>query len=226
MTEKVLIVGDIHGDWGKLNQLLSKKQPDIVMQCGDFGWWPKMEVNRPVLYGQQKGWKLHGVKPQSSQVYFCDGNHEEHPELIQDGFIHEMYDGVRHASRGSTLTLPDGRVALFMGGADSVDKNLRTPGHDWFYEENITQGQLLRAVGKPKVDIVISHTCPDEFEVVGSEGKYKDSNRLALSNLLYNYNPDQWFFGHWHKSQHGIYNETNWECLDYPGHGGKWWRWL
>ena len=37
---KVLVVGDIHGDWGKLNSLLTVKRPDIVLQCGDFGWWP------------------------------------------------------------------------------------------------------------------------------------------------------------------------------------------
>ena len=41
---KTLIVGDIHGDWGKLNALMQKKQPDIVLQCGDFGWWPQWQV--------------------------------------------------------------------------------------------------------------------------------------------------------------------------------------
>lgn len=37
--EKILIVGDIHGDWGKMNALMQQKQPDIAIQCGDFGHW-------------------------------------------------------------------------------------------------------------------------------------------------------------------------------------------
>ena len=96
---KTLIVGDIHGDWGKLNSLLAKKKPNIVLQCGDFGWWPKMEVTKPVLYGRQKIWILHGVKPCGAEIYWCDGNHEEHPLLCQDGLIHKMYEGINHASR-------------------------------------------------------------------------------------------------------------------------------
>ena len=223
---KTLIVGDIHGDWGKLNALIAKKQPDIVLQCGDFGWWPTMEVKKPVLYGQQKRWLLEGVKPGDAKVYFCDGNHEEFPYLKQDGQIHEMYPGVYHASRGSTLTLPDGRVVLFAGGASSIDNNQRTAGHDWFPEENISCDEFDRMTDHDKVDIVISHTCPESFKVYGSEGKYKDINRKALEWVLEKYKPGLWFFGHWHKYDRGKQDCTYWRCLDYPKHGGRWWCWL
>lgn len=223
---KTLIVGDIHGDWGKLNALITKKQPDMVLQCGDFGWWPKMEVVKPVLYGRQKLWSLNGVKPGNSKIYWCDGNHEEHPLLMQDGEIHEMYSNIYHASRGSTLTLPDGRNIMFIGGADSIDKSMRTPGHDWFPEENINNEQYDRLMSCDKIDIVISHTAPDSFDVVGSEGKIKDLNRVALDAVLEKYKPSLWYFGHWHKHQTGKHNDTYWTCLDYPGHGSRWWMWL
>lgn len=223
---KILIVGDLHGDWGKLNALLTKKQPDIVLQCGDFGWWPKMEVSKQVLYGQQKIWKLKGIKPGNAKIYFCDGNHEEHPLLTQDALIHEMYDNVYHASRGSVLKLPNGLNVLFIGGADSIDKNQRTIGHDWFGEENISYDQFEMAMAiEERIDIVISHTCPGLFEVIGSEGKVYDSNRIALNQILNKYKPTLWYFGHWHKSMEGKYNDTYWRCLDYPGHGGMWWTW-
>ena len=74
--QKILVVGDTHGEWGRLNQLINTKCPDLILQCGDFGWWPKMEVTRPVLYGQQKVWHLNGIKPKKTRVYWCDGNHE------------------------------------------------------------------------------------------------------------------------------------------------------
>lgn len=223
---KTLIVGDLHGDWGKLNALITKKNPDIVLQCGDFGWWPKMEVTTPVLYGRQKIWLLKGIKPGNAQVFWCDGNHEEHQLLKQDGLVREMYEGVSYCPRGSVITLPDGRVVLFAGGAESVDKNLRTPGHDWFPEENITNVDLDMMLSHDKIDIVISHTCPASFNVAGSEGKRVDSNRLALECVLGKYDPELWFFGHWHTHSTGEYGQTKWMSLDYPGHGGRWWSWL
>ena len=130
-------------------------------------------------------------------------------------------------SRGSSLILPDGRRVLFAGGADSMDKNQRIIGHDWFAEENISERQFRRMSTHAFIDIIISHTCPDSFEVHGSEGKYNDSNRVALDSLLGIYRPSLWYFGHWHKYQSGMSDNTCWTCLDYPKHnGGRWWQWL
>lgn len=220
----ILVVGDIHADWGKLNALINDKSPDIVLQCGDFGYWPSMEVTKSTPYGKQNSWILNGVKPQKSIVYWCDGNHEEHPHLVQDALIHEMYQGVNFCSRGSVLRLPDGRNVLFIGGADSIDKDYRILGKDWFPEENISYPQFEMTMAiEDKIDIVISHTCPGAFNVHGSDGKYHDSNRIALDAILHKYKPDLWFFGHWHKYQQGIYNNTRWTCLDYLGHNSRAW---
>lgn len=227
LSKNILVVGDLHGDWGSLNTLINDKKPNILMQVGDFGWWPAMEVTKPVIYGHQKEWLLQGIKPQNSRIYWCDGNHEQHPHLSQDRHLTEMYDRVTFCSRGSTIVLPDERVVMFMGGADSIDKKQRTAGHDWFPDENISQWQLQRAMEyEGRVDIIISHTCPLEFNIEGNEGKRNDSNRVALSRLLEKYKPELWYFGHWHKNKKGKHNGTYWECLDYPKHGGKWWDWL
>lgn len=227
---KTLIVGDIHGDWGKLNSLLTVKRPDIVLQCGDFGWWPQMEVKIPVLYGNQKKWTLRGVKLSGALLYFCDGNHENHPDLKQDGYIHEMYDGVNFCSRGSVLPLPDGRNVLFAGGASSVDKNMRTPGHDWFPEETIKAVDLDRIIaGQHRIDIVVSHTCPTAFLKhlhKGNLAKVNDPSCKALDVVLDKLKPKQWFFGHWHLQKEGYDNGCHWQCLDYPRHSGMWWTWL
>ena len=222
---EIIVVGDLHGDWGSINKLINDKQPDIILQCGDFGWWPKMEVTKPVLYGKQVSWLLKGIKRKETKVYFCDGNHEEHTALCQDGLIHEMYDGVYHGSRGSILSLPDGRNVMFIGGADSIDKNARTIGHDWFYEENISLSQFDMAMAfDGEIDIVISHTCPASFDIHKSFGKNEDPNRIALQYILEKYKPSQWFFGHWHINKEGKVGDTYWTCLDYPKHGNRWWK--
>ena len=227
---KTLIVGDLHGEWGRLNQLISKKKPDIILQCGDFGWWPSLDIRYPILYGRRQTWCSKGIKPQGSRVYWCDGNHEEHTALSQTGSIKELYAGIHHASRGSTLVLPTGQTVLFAGGATSIDKDRRTPGRDWFPEENITNEELDRMLSHDRIDIVISHTCPDSFDLsdyiaedYSSYNKRLDANRVALDVVLEQYSPEFWFFGHWHKFMTGQYRDTKWVGLDYPGHGGRWW---
>lgn len=224
---RVIVCGDLHGDWGSINNLINQKNPSIILQCGDFGWWPIMEVKKPVIYGTQREWLLKGIKVKDTMIYWCDGNHEDHSVLVQDSSIHRMYENVNFCSRGSILKLLDGRVVMFVGGADSIDKAWRTIGHDWFPEENITQEQMWQLLNYcGRVDIVISHTCPLEFDIEGNEGKRNDANRQALSVVLSKYKPSQWFFGHWHKNKKGKYGDTYWECLDYPKHGNKWWTWL
>lgn len=225
---KVYAVGDVHGDWSRLNTLINKLGPAIFLVCGDFGYWPFLETIRPVLYGQrQKPWKLKGVKcGEGSHVFWCDGNHEDHwylrdnPRLINYGNVH-------YQRRGSIIMLPDGRTVMFMGGADSIDKDFRILGRDWFPEELISQRDLDFALSYPgKIDIIVSHTCPEVFRVLnnkGSDGKQKDPCRFALNQILEKFRPTQWFFGHWHKYQKGVHEGCFWECLDYLGHKGKCW---
>ena len=42
---KVIVIGDVHGEFNKLNAFLNKpKNIDIILQCGDFGYWPKSGI--------------------------------------------------------------------------------------------------------------------------------------------------------------------------------------
>jgi len=215
--DKVLVVGDLHGDWTALNRLIVRRRPDLVLQCGDFGWWPNPDNPAKAL---------EHIKPVNCQgIYWCDGNHERHPSLLQDGQIHPLGNRVYFCSRGSTLTLPDGRIVLFAGGASSRDQFIRTPGHDWFPEENISQADLDRMLQHDRVDIVVSHTCPAGFDIRMKGGRDSDANRTALQIVLEQYEPELWFFGHWHRWDHGQAGRTRWYGLDYPRPFTDWWMW-
>ena len=65
-----------------------------------------------------------------TKVLFCDGNHDNHWELRALKNL-AVSDNVFYQPRGSTITLPDGRNFLFMGGANSIDKYRRTVGVSW-----------------------------------------------------------------------------------------------
>jgi hypothetical protein len=161
------------------------------------------------------------------KIYWCPGNHEDWWDLIYErqyikGPV-EMQPSVYYMKRGETLMLPDGRRVLFMGGADSIDKSMRTMGHDWFPQEIITQADIYNLPDPDEVpiDIVISHTCPEEFHdamlqrenSVRVRTKFDDPSMLALSYILHTYQPSWWFFGHFHFYKEGTYNNTRWFCL-------------
>jgi len=216
---KTLITGDIHGDFGYLNTLINKKQPDLIMCCGDFGYWPNMK------------WKnmkyLYDIKLQGSKILWCDGNHEDH-WAIRDRTTDELEPGIIYMPRGSTYNLPDGRTVMFMGGAHSIDKRYRKLGYDWFPEETITQSDLYD-LPEVKVDIFITHTCPEMLVndmLKYDTRKWNDPSNYALSQLWNLYKPDLWFFGHWHHYSTGVAMGTKWYALSAAGFPSRWWMWL
>jgi UDP-2,3-diacylglucosamine pyrophosphatase LpxH len=201
---KVLVVGDVHGHWHALNNVIEKTQPEIIFQCGDFGYWPRNDY-----YSFDK------LKNGNCKIYWCDGNHEDH-EYLKKLESNEVAPNVFYMKRGSYLTL-NGKNILFMGGADSIDKHARTPGHTWFPDELITQRDIYE-LPDIQVDIVISHTCPYEFAVEKHRGRFMntyDSSRDALHVILAKYRPSRWFFGHWHGFAQGKYQNTRWWCLNH-----------
>ena len=127
--------------------------------------------------------------------------------------------------RGHTLVLPspDNRVVLFMGGANSIDKQYRKIGVDWFPEEIISQKDIMN-LPDCKVDIVISHTCPEEFSM-STLYDDNDPSRKALSYVLDKYHPSLWYFGHFHQNKTGYTNSCRWTCLNELGKTGGW-KWL
>lgn len=219
----VIICGDIHGSWDHLNNIINKKKPKELWCCGDFGIWPNFDGMK---LGKNKKWKWNGIKNKETKIRFCDGNHEDHPFILSLENP-EVMPNVFYQKRGSVIHLNDGRTVLFMGGADSIDKGLRTPGHDWFSEEIITQKNIY-TLPEENIDIVISHTCPIEFlPFIGIKdfAKVNDPSCKALSYVLKKYHPRQWFFGHWHVSMKGFTYNCSWECLNMSTHFG-WWKWL
>ena len=71
--QRILVVGDVHGEFGKLNALINVKKPDLILQCGDFGYWPKWSLRHVT--------PIDKVKTKVAKLLFCDGNHDDHWSL-------------------------------------------------------------------------------------------------------------------------------------------------
>jgi len=225
-NNEILVCGDIHGEWGPLNKLISRYKPEIILQCGDFGWWPKLHNTELIKTGRRwKKWNQYGLKNGDTKIYFCDGNHEDHWDLKEYDGMKEIMPNVFYMPRGSVLELPDSRKVLFMGGASSIDKDRRIVGHDWFPEEEINQKDLYDLTND-EINIIISHTCPTEFRKGAEfcEFKHKDWSNEALSFLLEKYSPELWYFGHFHYYDISKYLNTKWYCLNTIGGSYGWKR--
>jgi hypothetical protein len=223
MHTKIYVMGDLHADWNSLNTFINEKKPDIILQCGEFGLWPRMGDELSV----------NNINNKNTKIYWCEGNHEDYyaiQELI-DGEA-KLPTNITYMKRGSVLTLPDGRKVMFFGGAWSVDNQWRTDGINWFKEEELLKEKDIQNIYNYKegeIDLVISHTAPNEF-VIGIYGNENyDPSRRVLSHVLEVIKPKQWVFAHWHlyKSEYYTYSNGNmclWTCLDKSSSIKNWWK--
>ena len=212
----IIFVGDIHGDWNKFNSFMNEmnhkhKQPITFIICGDVAYfWMFESIPRVKV-------------PKDCRVIWIPGNHENWEEIDKFplGKIHELQDNVFLASFGAIEEI-EGRKILFCGGAESIDKNMRTPFIDWFPQEIITHKDMnyILDLQKQKVDILVSHTCANMIvdkltkEFVFHE-KQMDPSMKALDLIVEKFNPNFCIFGHFHKYFETTYNSIQWIGLSY-----------
>jgi hypothetical protein len=208
----IYIMGDVHRDFAAVSQWVRDRQPKVVLQCGDFGYWP----NTPDMTEPDPGTRPAPVPDVgTTQLFFCDGNHEDHDALASLEHL-GVYPNVYYMQRGMTLRLPDGRVVLFVGGARSIDASMRTPGRDWFEQEEL-RPEDVGFLEDIHVDIVVSHTCPLEFQIQDEREHGIDPSRIVLSLILERFRPDHWFFGHYHLYKTGRAKGCWWTALPKVG---------
>ena len=98
---KIAIVGDVHMHFKGLAYIVRTHSPDVILQCGDFGYWPK-----------DNNYNIDYCKNGQTKIYFCDGNHEDH-ESLRSLTSNEIHPNIYYQPRGSILKLGDYNI-LFM----------------------------------------------------------------------------------------------------------------
>jgi hypothetical protein len=216
----VHIIGDIHGNIEFLNSYIKEYIPSILILLGDCGfYWVNKEGN-PICNINKIDTRYTGTK-----IYWLPGNHENWQQIE---YLHGRWgycpvhiaDSIFYCPIGSNLIINDYRI-IFIGGADSIDKEHRVEGVSWFPQEVLNdQDYLFIQKANPKTSklktIICSHTCPEHFDMnMGFDSyRFKDPSRRILSETLKHYRPEYWFAGHWHKYHSGRYDNTFWQVLD------------
>ncbi len=136
---------------------------------------------------------------------FIRGNHDD--PLRCQSEINWIADG--HTERGM----------MFVGGASSIDKELRTPYLDWWPEEQLSVDELevmLEKYKQTKPRIMVTHECPNTVTHYFGKPIMPDMSRTRnyLEQMFYWHQPEIWVFGHWHKNLDRVINGTRFICLD------------
>ena len=203
---RVGVVGDTHGRFNELNRIIVQNLFDIIIVCGDFGYWNEQTFGGPDYL------LCNRIVNGETKIYFCDGNHEDFNLLddLTDKFGHdspiEVRKNVFYCPRMSSIDVEGIGSILFVGGGYSVDKALRTPNLNWFLQEELTEQDLARLENK-HFDVVISHTCPARIlnEVAFTCGiarhKITHTQTEQLLDKVFDIaQPKRWYFGHWHQN--------------------------
>ena len=103
---------------------------------------------------------------------------------------------------------------FFVRGAWSIDQAFRTPGFDWFVEEQLSYeelGDAVLAYAELKPEIMLSHEAPYSLlpylnlnvEFAQRYGHTTNMiptrTNLALDNMFKTHKPKLWVLGHYHR---------------------------
>lgn len=209
----IFITGDKHGayqlddisdsNWPE-GQSLSKD--DYLIIAGDFGgvFYGDKRDDRVLDYYESCPWT----------TLFVDGNHENFDLLAQypttewnEGKVQFIRPSVIHLMRGQVYKI-DGKTFFTMGGATSVDRNLRVEGKSWWREELPSGEEYFEAdnnlaLHKNRVDYIITHCCSARqyyrFAAVHFQEFVRDNLTDYLDEIEKRVEFKLWWYGHHHQ---------------------------
>lgn len=191
----ITLIGDLHGKYEKYHRILSRTEENpYTLQIGDFGF--KYDTLKNVDHTK------HLILP---------GNHDNYDVCYK--YRHFLQD------YGYMINFNDIDF-FYYRGANSIDKQYRTIGIDWWDREEVKIENFMKArelYRDIKPDIMISHDCPQDiaYKMLGPEQRiYENITSWALQELYNIHQPKLWFFGHWHKSRKIQHGNTQFICLN------------
>ncbi len=224
----ILLLGDLHKKYPLLKQYVKNYNPAVIIQVGDFGYFPELISNFRFLKD---------IDSAKCPIYFIDGNHENFLELEKlnkktTNKYKQVSDYLYYIPRGTTEEISDGRKILFMGGAITPEWGRGPYMIEFFPNHECIQSSDMYTLKDEQIDIVISHTAPIDWThqiLQADQVKVNDWSERALSTILYKYKPKLWYHGHFHIGTKNIFEMTNtkWFSLEacqtkYPGTEVRW----
>ena len=210
----IYITGDTHRDFRRVAAFcdtVHSTKDDILVILGDAG------IN---YFDEQKDNELKRQLSELPITLFCiHGNHEKRPETIStyqetdwrgaSAYIEAEFPTLIFAKDGEIYEL-DGKRCVVIGGAYSVDKQIRLANNWGWWQDEQPSADIKRRVEqqlemeKWNVDTVFSHTCPMKHiprEVFLSgidQSTVDNSTEEWLDEIADKLSYSRWYCGHYH----------------------------
>ena len=216
----IYITGDTHGDFSRFEYFCRENntsKDDIMIILGDVGlnFYLDWHDDRRKQFVEKLPLTFFGIH----------GNHEQRPFAIASyktkefhgGLVwyEEEYPDILFAKDGEIYNF-DGYECIVIGGAYSVDKDIKALHGLWFANEQpskeikeYVESQLAKR--DYKIDVVLSHTCPLDYQPIevflsGIDQKSVDSSTEEwLNEIEHKLDYQKWYCGHYHTSKR-LYN--------------------
>ena len=215
MIKEFLLTGDCHANFTRFKNYDKEiqKNPEVaVIILGDAGLnWSLDEHDAQLKNFLSKRYNF--------RIYCVRGNHEARPQnvpdmkLVYDEDVHgevymqDKWPNIRYFKDYGIYLIDDLEVAV-IGGAYSVDKWYRLDnGAIWFPDEQLTEEEMLAATIEltgTEVDMVLTHTCPinwepsDLFLHTIDQNKVDKAMELFLEEIFQCFDWGVSCFGHYH----------------------------
>lgn len=228
IKRSLIVCGDMHG---KLKQLVFeivehyKISNASVIICGDFGAGFESRQALDIEYKKC----LPRLENHDITLYAIRGNHDD-PEYFRNPENHN-YPRLKFLEDHKLYEIED-RTIYTIGGANSIDYLWRIewnndPEHKrkgkkvWWEDEDVVKLPIDK-LSTSTADIVVSHEAPLAFSPIATRPVECDAEqfgriiatRTYLNDVLHAMNLKYWFYGHYHTSYSGSYNEVVWRCLN------------
>lgn len=227
---RLFVTGDTHGERARFQFTDTPFEElalegDILFVTGDFGYVHNNnanEMNFRRIFLEKK-----------YTTCFVDGNHEGFGVLNSypvsmwcGGKVHVIEEDDNHVPklihlmRGQVFNI-NGKKIFTMGGAYSMDRNMRIRDKNWWPEEMPNDEEKKEALDNlskndNKVDYIITHTTRSK-NIVRICPRHQSENEKPINEFLeYIYETvdfKHWYFGHLHKDEdiieYGSVSEDN-----------------
>lgn len=225
---KIAFVGDVHGNLSYLSTAMedtARLGIDTIIQVGDFWLYDDLIL-------EKMGRVFDRIESQfgiSMTVHFIDGNHENYNIINPHGDVtHFITDRLIYHPRGDVFEVHNVVIGC-LGGAVSIDQEMRLEGRDWWRNEAPSFSDLQRAVDNfrdTRIDVLVTHDIPDfalsQVYSGGNPNLYdSDKVRKDLNVIVEESGAPLVVHGHWHIPSIGDYEKTRVVSLNrdnLPGH--------
>ena len=227
MNNKVYILGDIHGDYRPIRNLINTINSDeinTIILLGDAGL--NYFFNHRDIETKKK------INKYGINIFIIRGNHEERPSICMKKYPDEWhieyfwenqvyvendFPFIKYAlDLPAKYEIPTAQgesiKTLVLPGAYSVDKYCRLANNwSWFPQEQCNEKEMGHGATLAKKsntwDLVLSHTCPviyeptDLFLPTVDQSMVDKTTERWLGEIEYNLNYKLWCWGHYHSNR-------------------------